>query len=239
MLSAWFPTSVSTYGGQIDYVINLIFYVTAFWFVLVTAVLLFFVIRYRRRAGVPAAFVQGETGREVAWILVPAFLVLVCDLGIDAAGGRAWEAVKGPPPPAALTVQVMGSQFVWKFTYPGPDGRFGAGNDLKEDSLHVPLGQVVRLELQSEDVIHDFFVPDMRLKQDVIPGRTITAWFQATKPGTYEIACSQLCGPAHFDMRGELVVQTESEYQAWLKQERAAASAKTAASALPDRAQKG
>jgi cytochrome c oxidase subunit 2 len=105
--------------------------------------------------------------------------------------------------------------------------------------LHVPVSKVIRLELESEDVIHDFFVPDLRLKQDIIPGRTISAWFEATKPGTYEIACSQLCGPAHFGMRGELVVQTEADYEAWLKQERAAARTKAARSTWPDQPGRG
>lgn len=229
VIANWFPPNVSTYGGEIDSVIQLIFYFSLFWFVLLQGALLLFAVRYRRKAGVRAAFVRGESARQVSWILVPAVLVLICDLGIDAAGGRAWETVKGSFPPPAVTVHVTASQFVWQFTYPGPDGRFGAGQDLKSDSLHVPVGKVVRLVLQSEDVIHDFFVPELRLKQDIVPGRKIPAWFEATKPGTYEIACSQLCGPAHFDMRGELVVQSEADYETWLKQARTAAS-KTAAS---------
>ena len=224
MPANWFPPNVSSYGGQIDWVINLIFYFSAFWFVLFQGALLYFVVRYRRKPGVNAQFIRGESARQISWILVPALLILVCDLGIDAAGARAWEIVKGAIPRAAVTVHVTGSQFVWQFTYPGPDGRFGAGQDLKSDSLHVPVGKVVRLELQSEDVIHDFFVPQLRLKQDLVPGRKIPAWFEATKVGTYEIACSQLCGPSHFNMRGELVVQSEADYSAWLKEQRAAAA---------------
>lgn len=225
MPASWFPPNVSTYGGQIDSVINLIFYLSAFWFVLFQSALVYFAIRYRRKPGMSAQFVRGESARQIiTWILVPAVLILACDLGIDAAGARAWDIVKRSMPPAAVTVHVTGSQFVWQFTYPGPDGRFGAGQDLKSDSLHVPVGKVVRLVLQSEDVIHDFFVPEFRLKQDAVPGRKIPAWFEATKVGTYEIACSQLCGPSHFNMRGELVVQSEADYNAWLKEQRAAAA---------------
>ena len=230
MISHLFLPSVSSYGGEIDSVIDLIFYLSAFWFLLLQVLLIYFAIRYRRRPGARATYVSGESPKQAAWILIPALLVLVCDLGIDAAGGHAWEIVKGAPPPAALTVRVTASQFVWQFTYPGPDGRFDAGSDLKESGLHVPIGAVVRLELRSEDVVHDFYVPQLRLKQDIVPGRKIIAWFEATKTGTYEIACSQLCGPAHFDMRGELTVQTQQDYESWLKKERSAANTKTAQS---------
>ncbi len=223
MISKLFLPSVSTYGGEIDSVINLIFYLSAFWFLLLQGLLIYFAIRYRRRTGHRAQYIPGESLKQLAWILVPTVLVLACDFGIDIAGSHAWEIVKETPPPAELTVRVTASQFVWQFTYPGPDGRFDAGSDLKEDGLHVPVGKVVRLELRSDDVIHDFYVPQLRLKQDVVPGREIVAWFEATKTGSYEIACSQLCGPAHFDMRGELTVQTQQDYESWLKQERSAA----------------
>ena len=85
-------------------------------------------------------------------------------------------------------------------------------------AIHVPVGKVVRFELQSEDVIHSFFVPEMRLKQDVVPGRTIRGWFEATKTGTYEIACSELCGFGHYSMHGNVIVQTPAEYAAWQRE---------------------
>ena len=228
MISAWFPANVSTYGGQIDHVINLIFVIVAIWFVLAQGAIIYFAIRYRRKPGSKAYYVRGEGLRQGAWILVPALLVLVCDLAIDAAGGRAWETVKGSLPPPAMAVQVTGKQFAWLFTYPGADGRFDTGKTLTEDTLYVPVGQVVHIVLQSDDVIHDFFVPELRLKQDVVPGRKITAWFEVTKAGTYEIACSQLCGPAHFGMKTRLVAESPADYEKWLESERTAAEKKTA-----------
>jgi cytochrome c oxidase subunit 2 len=228
VISAWFPANVSTYGGQIDHVIDLIFMIVAIWFVLAQGTIIYFAIRYRRKPGVKAQYVQGDNLKQGAWILVPALLVLVCDLSIDAAGGRAWETVKGSLPPPDMAIQVTGKQFAWLFTYPAADGRFDTGKNLTENSLHVPVGRVVHVVLQSDDVIHDFFVPELRLKQDIVPGRKITAWFEVTKAGTYEIACSQLCGPAHFGMKAQLVAESPADYQAWLKSERSAADKKTA-----------
>ncbi len=222
MISRLFPPNISTFGAEIDHVIDLIFLLVVVWFAIVQGLLIYFAIRYRRRPGVKATYVTGNSWKQLAWIMVPTVLVLICDLGIDAAGGDVWHEVKGSLPPPGVTVQVTAQQFSWQFTYPGPDGTFGTGHDLVGTTLHVPVGQVVHVVLQSKDVIHDFFVPELRLKQDIIPGRRITAWFAATKAGTYEIACSQLCGPAHFGMRGKLVVDTAQDYATWLATERAA-----------------
>ncbi len=229
MISQTFLPGISTFSGSIDHVINLIFVLAVGWFIVLQGLVIYFAVRYRRRPGVKASFITGESWGQLAWVLVPVALALVCDLGIDAAGGDTWETVKGDLPPPAVTVHVMAQQFSWKFTYPGEDGKFGTGHDLVEDALHVPAGQVVHVVLESKDVIHDFFVPALRLKQDILPGRAITAWFNASEPGTYEIACSQLCGPAHFGMRGKVVVDTPNDFNTWLTAERAAQAKKAAA----------
>jgi cytochrome c oxidase subunit II len=225
MISGWLPQNVSTFGGDIDWVFRLILYVVGFWFVSVQGVLLYFIIRYRRKAGRPAFFNRGETSRELSWVIVPAFVILALDLGIDAAGSSAWEKVKGTPPPSAVTIQVTAKQFNWEFTYPDADGKFGVNALSQENELHVPVNKVVRLTLESNDVIHSLFVPNLRLKQDVVPGRKIVAWFEATTPGTYPIACTELCGFGHYSMAASLVVQSESDYQRWLKEHLAIATA--------------
>lgn len=219
MISSWLPLNVSTFGGDIDGVFRLILYIVGFWFILTEGVLFFFLVRYRRKPGRRAFFNRGESGRQVAWVIIPAAIVLVLDLAIDAAGSRAWDKVKGSPPPADIEVAVTAKQFNWEFTYPGPDKRFGTRDDItKENELHVPVGKVVRLTLRSKDVIHSFFVPNLRLKQDVVPGRTIVAWFEATRPGDYQIACSELCGFGHYSMGGRLTVQTAGDYESWVKE---------------------
>jgi cytochrome c oxidase subunit 2 len=115
-------------------------------------------------------------------------------------------------------VEVSGKQFNWEMRYPGPDGMLGTEDDYKVDNqLHVPEDQVVHLKLMSQDVIHSFFMPALRFKQDTVPGREIMAWFEATQPGKYEIPCAELCGFGHSGMLGYLYVHTASEYEEWVK----------------------
>ena len=219
MLNNLLPSNVSTFGGDIDHVFWLIFWIVGIWFVAAEGVLLYAIIRHRKRAGVHALYLPGNTARQLAWVLIPALVVLCLDLGIDRAGASVWELVKGTPPVGDVVVRITAKQFNWIFTYPGPDGKFGTADDVTtENDLHVPLGKVVRFELQSQDVIHSFFIPDMRLKQDVVPGRTIHGWFEATKLGTYEIACAELCGFGHYSMHGNVIVQTPAEYAGWVRE---------------------
>lgn len=214
----WFPENISTYGADVDGVFWLIFWVVGVWFVAVEALLLYFLIRYRRRPGQPATYVRGERWRELAWLLVPAAVILALDLGIDAAGGPAWARIKQHSPDGGVEVQVTGKQFNWDVTYPGPDGRFDTADDKTiENELHVPAGENVHVLLRSRDVIHSFFLPHARLKQDVLPGREITAWFNATVPGQYELACAELCGFGHGGMRGFLTVHPPADYEEWLR----------------------
>jgi len=103
--------------------------------------------------------------------------------------------------------------------YPGPDGQFNTEDDLQlENDLHIPVGKVVRVILKSKDVIHSFFLPHLRLKQDCVPGREIVAWFEATKPGRYEIPCAELCGFGHSGMKGFLTVHSAEDYEAWVQE---------------------
>ena len=233
MLS-WFPQNISTFGGDIDAVFSLIYYVVGFWFLLTEAVLCYFLIRYRRRPDRAATYSRGASWSELAWVLVPVAIVLVLDLGIDMAGGPVWARVKEQRPPGGVDVLVTGKQFNWNFTYPGPDGKFDTADDVTiENELHVPVGQNVQLTLRAKDVIHSFFIPNVRLKQDVLPGRSIKGWFNATKAGRYEIACAELCGFGHYNMRGFLIVHEADDYQQWLQQQWPAATA-AAAPAAPE-----
>ncbi len=216
----WFPENISTFGGNIDSMFALIYYIVGFWFLLTEGALIYFILRYRRRPGQSARYLRGDRWTELAWVLVPAAIVLALDLGIDAAGSRVWAHVKEQQPPGGVDVIVTAKQFNWNFTYPGPDGKFGTADDVTlENELHVPAGQNVHLTLQSKDVIHSFFIPNVRLKQDVLPGRTIKGWFNATKPGRYEIGCAELCGFGHYNMRGFLIVHTSDEYQHWIHEQ--------------------
>jgi cytochrome c oxidase subunit II len=216
MLS-WLPENISTFGGDVDHLLRLIYYITGVWFIGVEALILYFVIRFHKSRQAKPVYVRGDTSSQAAWVLVPVFVVLMLDLGIDRVGGRVWDRIKIDRPHADYVVHVAGKQFNWEFTYPGPDGKFGTADDQTiENELHVPAGKVVGFELTSNDVIHSFFIPTLRLKQDAMPGRRIEGWFEATKPGTYEIACAELCGFGHYTMHGVLTVHTPEDYQHWV-----------------------
>ncbi|HVN83448.1 MAG TPA: cytochrome c oxidase subunit II [Candidatus Binatia bacterium] len=228
MLARWFPENISTFGGDIDSVFSLIYYIVGFWFLLTEGLLIYFFIRYRRRAGQRAVYNRGEVWAELRWVLIPVAIVLVLDLGIDLKSGPVWAHVKEQRPETGVDVLVTGKQFNWNFTYPGPDNQFGTDDDLLvENELHVPVGQNVRLTWQSNDVIHSFFIPNVRLKQDVLPGRTIRGWFNATKPGQYEIACAELCGFGHYNMRAFLFVHEAADYQKWVAEHWPSGTAKS------------
>jgi cytochrome c oxidase subunit 2 len=215
----WLPEMVSTYGGEIDSMMYLIYYIVGAWFLLTYGAIALFLILYRRRKGRRATYIEGNSLREAAWILVPCLVVLALDLWIDFRGGEVWAKVKRQMPPSDLRVQVTAKQFNWEMLYPGPDGQFGTGDDLQlENELHVPVNKVVRVVLKSKDVIHSFFLPHLRLKQDAVPGRAIEAWFEATKPGRYEIPCAELCGFGHSGMNGWLIVHPADEYEKWVKE---------------------
>jgi cytochrome c oxidase subunit 2 len=211
---------VSTYGADVDALIALIWYTTVVWFVLTFGAIGLFLVLYRRRSGRPAAYVQGERLRQALWVLVPVAIVLVIDLWLDFRGAPVWAKVKLERPPAALSIQVTGKQFNWEVLYPGPDGKFGTPDDkLFLDELHVPVHRPVRVVLKSRDVIHSFFLPNFRLKQDMVPGREIEGWFQATRPGQFELPCAELCGFGHSGMKGYLYVHPEAEYDRWVKEQ--------------------
>lgn len=218
-MSSWFPENVSTFGGDIDSLFYLILYITGAWFILTEGLILFFLIKYRRREGQRAAYIPGNSLKQAAWILIPGLTVVFLDLWMDFRGADVWAKIKGQVPPSDLVVQVTGKQFNWEIVYPGPDGKLGTADDLQIDNeLHVPVGKIVRVVLKSKDVIHSFFLPHLRLKQDAVPGREIPAWFEATKPGKYELPCAELCGFGHSGMNGWLYVHTAQEYEKWVKE---------------------
>ncbi len=218
-MSNWFPENVSTFGGDVDGIFWLIFYITTAWFFLTEGLILYFSFRYRRRPGHKASYTPGDTWNQLAWVLVPLAIVVLLDFWIDIRGAQVWAKIKGQMPESDLRLQVTGKQFNWEIVYPGPDGKLGTADDLQLDNeLHVPAGKIVRIVLKSKDVIHSFFLPNLRLKQDAVPGREIEAWFEATKPGKYEIPCAELCGFGHSGMNGWLIVHAPEDYAKWVKE---------------------
>jgi cytochrome c oxidase subunit II len=207
--------SASTVGPQLDRLYYWILVITGIVFVGTELALIWFLIKYRHREGRKAAFIHGNTKAEIIWTVIPAVIVL----SIALASRGLWAQVKDPEefPPNSMPVLITAKQFEWNVTYPGPDGEIGTGDDFRSrNRLDIPLDRPTRLILHSEDVIHSFFVPLFRLKQDVVPGMETHMWFQPTRTGEFPIGCAELCGIGHTRMRGTLTVHSATDYQAWV-----------------------
>jgi cytochrome c oxidase subunit II len=232
----WFPSNASSVGGQVDSLFYVILYITGAVFVLVEAALLIFLVRYRRRQDRRATYVEGSTKAEIIWTTIPAVILVSLALFSQ----PLWSKIKNADtyPPNADRIGVEAKQFEWHFTYPGPDGKLGTDDDfMKKDELHLVVNHDYVFELTSRDVVHDFFIPAFRIKQDAVPGMDIKVWVKPTVIGSYELACAELCGLGHYRMRAVVIVQSDSDYVAWLRSQGVAvASAPTppAAPAAPE-----
>jgi cytochrome c oxidase subunit II len=212
MLNWWLPENVSTFGGEIDWLFHLIYAITAITGILVFVALIAFLVMYRDRPGRRARYTHGNTTLEIVWTVVPALILVV----LTFLSVPAWSKIKMSQPPTDFVVLVDAKQFNWQVYYPGPDGKFGTEDDKKFlDEMHVPVNKPIKVILKSQDVIHSFFVPSFRIKQDAVPGREILAWFDATKAGKYEWPCAELCGFGHSGMKGWVYVHTAEDYAKW------------------------
>ena len=214
----WLPAQASTFAPAIDRMFLAILIITGLAFVIVETGLIWFVFKYRGRPGRKAFYTHGNAKAEVVWTAIPA--VTVVALGL--VSNHYWKEIKGRDsiPADAYPIAIHAKQFEWQVTYPGPDGQLGTADDFTvRNQLHVPVGRPVVVVLTSEDVIHSFWVPVLRVKQDAVPGLTIRAWFQATVPGEYELGCAELCGMGHYRMRARVFIHTQAEYDAWAHQQ--------------------
>ena len=209
----WFPHDISTFGPQIDWLFELIFWIVMIVWIAVMIAMVIFMIRYRTRPGRKAEYIEGNTRLEIVWTTATAVILVILAFMSRAT----WADIKEHGPPGQVFYGVNAKQFNWEITYPGPDGKIGSkGGFTTENEMHVPVGKVVRIELTSKDVIHSFFVPSLRLKQDAVPGRVIKVWFEATETGQYESPCAELCGFGHSGMKGNLTVQSQADFDKWL-----------------------
>jgi cytochrome c oxidase subunit II len=212
MLNWWLPENVATYGGDIDWLFHLIYWITGITFVLVFVTLFAFLWMYRDRPGRRAVYTHGNTPLEIAWTVVPALILVV----LTVLSVPAWSTIKMQVPETDFVVRMNAKQFNFEFTYPGPDGVFGTADDKTFiDELHVPIDTAVRLDLTATDVIHSLFVPAFRFKQDAVPGREIPTWFQVTTPGRYEAPCAELCGFGHSGMKAWVYAHTPEDFAQW------------------------
>jgi cytochrome c oxidase subunit 2 len=198
------PERASSLAGEVDALFLFILGITGFFAAAIWVALLWFAIRYRRRSAAdrPEA-IHGSLALELTWTVVP--LVLMAAMFVW--GAKVFFHMNRPPDDA-MTVTVVGKRWMWKVQHPA--------GQREINELHVPVGRAVRLVITSEDTIHSFFVPAFRIKKDAVPGRYNTAWFRATKPGTYHLFCAEYCGTEHARMTGRVVVLPAGEYQTWL-----------------------
>jgi len=210
----WFPHDISTFGPKIDFLFELIFWIVMVVWIATMITMVVFMVRYRHRPGRKAEYLEGNRQLEIIWTTATAVIMVF----LAVLSRSTWADIKENGPPGDVFYKVTAKQFNWEITYPGPDGKLGTKDDVTvENELHVPVDKVARIDLTSKDVIHSFYVPNMRLRQDAVPGRIIPVWFEATEKGQYEIPCSQLCGFGHSGMKGNLTVESEADFQKWLK----------------------
>jgi cytochrome c oxidase subunit 2 len=209
----WLPESVSTFAPAIDRLFYIVLGITGVVFVAVQATLVIFLIRYRQQPGRRAAYTHGNVVAEIIWTVIPALILI----WLAFYNQGAWAKVRGTPPPADLEVEITGEQFAWNIRYAGADGALNTADDITTiNQLHLPIHQTVLIHLKSKDVIHSFFVPQFRVKQDAVPGMTGRLWVNAVKEGQLEIACAELCGLGHYRMRGFLTLESPEAFQTWL-----------------------
>jgi cytochrome c oxidase subunit 2 len=202
------PEQASTFAERVDNLHYFVVTVTMLSSLAVGTAAVFFFFRYRRRKpNQTTEYVVPSVKTEFLFVSLPLFFFLTWFV----IGFRDFVFVSTPPKDA-MDVYVMGKQWMWKFSYPeGPNG---------VNVLHVPANRPVRLLITSRDVLHSFFVPAFRIKMDAVPGRYTQTWFEATKPGTYQILCTEYCGLSHSKMLGEVVVLSPEQWVAWLKEQR-------------------
>lgn len=209
LIRAIFPRSASNLAPNVDHIFFALLALCGTVALLICLAILFFCIRYRRGSSAdrsPPKWRQRPF--ELTWTILP-FCIF---LGLFFWAAKVFFAMSRPPA-NATEIYVVGKQWMWKIQH--PDGR----REINE--LHIPVGQPVKLIMTSQDVIHDFFVPEFRTKQDVVPGRYTTEWFTPTKPGTYHIFCSQYCGTNHSRMVGSVYVMEPAEHARWLSRQAA------------------
>lgn len=207
----------STYARDIDGLILLVLVITGFWFLLAEGLFFWLIVKFRHKEGVRSRYVTGDEKHLKRWITYPHYLVLVCDVFILVAALRVWNNIKIELPAPERTIRVVGQQWAWSFVHEGADGQLDTDDDIRTvEELHVEVGKVYHFKLESRDVLHSFSIPHFRLKQDAIPGREITGWFEATETGTFDIQCAEICGIAHGLMAARIVIQTPEDYAKWV-----------------------
>ncbi len=195
-------TSASTFAQGVDFSLYVIAGISIFFLIGITIVMLFFVFRYNKKRNPVASNIEGSHKLEIIWTAVPTLLVMV----MFYYGWMGYKPLRTVPA-GALEVTAYGQ--MWKFSFEYPDGRL-------TDSLVVPIGKPVKINLVSRDVLHSLFIPAFRMKEDMVPGKNNFLWFEATEKGRFDILCAEYCGQLHSYMLSSVTVLDEAGYNQWL-----------------------
>ncbi len=236
----WFFPPLASDRDNIDKLYKIILITTGSVLVIVKFLWGFFIWKFSSKNIERASFWHHNTLLEVGWTVVTAIILSILVIR----GINLWGQIYSPPPKNALVIEVVAQQFAWNFRFPGKDGKFGrrdpklisdkSGNFIgldkndpwaqdditTQDELYLPVNQPVVLKITSRDVIHSFFLPNFRVKQDAVPGMISEVWFTPKKTGEYEIACAELCGLNHYSMRGKLFVVEHEKFTKWLEEQK-------------------
>jgi cytochrome c oxidase subunit 2 len=212
---------VSSAGREIDALFLIILWLSGIVFIATQAALVWAQFRYADRVDAegkpvrPAHYFHGSQRLEMVWTIIPAGVLLF--LALYQMGTWADIKFRSAAPRTPVLAEVTARQFQWAIKYPGPDGKIGTVDDLFTiNDLHLVKDEMALIQLKSADVIHSFFLPQMRIKQDAVPGMTIPVWFDSDRAGRFELACAELCGWGHYKMRGDVVVhETREDFEAW------------------------
>ena len=247
----WAPEAATVGAKKVDTLLNFIFYLTATVFVLTQTVYIYYLVKYRKRPGSKAYYSHGNNKLEIIWTAIPTAIFI----GLVIYSNRLWSELHSEPPADSVKVDIVSYQFGWDMRYPGADGKLGkvdtklysvdnkfalvpddpaGADDFASTELVIPVGKPVHIYLHSRDVIHSFYVPQFRLYQAAVPGRTIAwVWFETTKTGNFQLACSQICGSGHYNMKAPIRVVTQEEFDKWQAGKIAAKAAEMQSASAP------
>jgi len=213
---------VSTFGQSLDNMWLVILWITGVVFVITEITLVVFMVKYRHKEGRKAEYIHGSNKAEVVWTTITFVIVI----GIAFYSKGLWDEIRDPDriPANAYPINMIATQFEWNATYAGADGQFDTSDDfVSRNVLHIPVAQPVVVNLIAQDVIHSFFLPEFRVKQDAVPGMITPVWFEATRTGEFTLACAELCGLGHYTMGGTVIVHSQADFQDWLESRQAEA----------------
>ncbi|MCZ6527750.1 MAG: cytochrome c oxidase subunit II [Candidatus Dadabacteria bacterium] len=201
----WIPEAASNLASKVDGLLLVITFISLFFFVLISAVLIYFAVKYRRKSDdEETPYITGNQTLEIIWTVIPSILLIL----LFVYGFVVYKDMRTPPKDA-VDITVTGKQWLWTFEY------YNGKKTLNE--LYVRQNRPVRMVMRADDVIHSFFVPAFRVKQDLMPGRYTQLWFTPTKIGTFDIFCAEYCGTGHSKMLGKVIVLSPEAYDIWEK----------------------